>query len=784
MPVYIEATADETETRLLHGLRKRFPSLEDNLSLKDTLAALRRRQGCPVGKKVLIVLDQFEQWLHAKKDEENTDLVQALRQCDGGRVQCVVMVRDDFWLAVSRFLRELEIRLVEGDNIALADLFDVAHARKVLAAFGRAFDKLPERINDITKEQKGFLRRSVAGLAEDGKVICIRLALFAEMMKGKEWTPATLRAVGGTKGVGVTFLEETFSSRTASPEHRVHQKAARAVLKALLPESGTDIKGQMKSHDELLEASGYGNRPRDFDDLIRILDGEIRLVTPTDPEGVEANDDAVSHAEAGQKFYQLTHDYLVPSLRDWLTRKQKETIRGRAELLLEDRASIWNSRPENRQLPSHIQWLQIRWLTKKNKWTPPQRKMMARAGWYHVVRGVIGTFLVANAIFWGLTMTIREQVVEQQKATYCAGLADSSDPLLKVRLDEAEHGSAEKLRLALALLPFDESQVTYLSQQLPICSREQFPVLRDELLPHKDKLTEGLWQLAQNAEKEAAQRFQTAAALAEFSPDDERWQEIAPFVTQHLTTSVSNYLLNDWLKLFEPANKRLVEVLSDIHADRSGSETRRETAAVALAYFWRNEPEKLVDPLLIADEAAEFAWLLDALKPHAANIKTRLMDEMRSAMPAELDKTNDLLSDEDERLRDNHWKRQSLAAVALVHLGHAEDVWPLLEFNPDPSLQSYLIHHLAKLGTSHNTLAARLKLESDVSIRRALIQSLGDLDAAKITETERNGVVEQLRHLYLHDFDPGIHSSASWALRRWGVELPDLPVGEPKRTAE
>ena len=41
----------------------------------------------------------------------------------------------------------------------------------------------------------------------------------------------------------------------------------------------------MRSYAELLEASGYGNRPRDFDDLIRILDSEIRLITPTDPEG-------------------------------------------------------------------------------------------------------------------------------------------------------------------------------------------------------------------------------------------------------------------------------------------------------------------------------------------------------------------------------------------------------------------------------------------------------------------------------------------------------------------
>ena len=47
------------------------------------------------------------------------------------------------------------------------------------------------------------------------------------MMKGKPWTPATLKEVGGTKGVGVTFLEETFSASTAPPEHRYHQKAAR-----------------------------------------------------------------------------------------------------------------------------------------------------------------------------------------------------------------------------------------------------------------------------------------------------------------------------------------------------------------------------------------------------------------------------------------------------------------------------------------------------------------------------------------------------------------------------
>ena len=93
-------------------------------------------------------------------------------------------------------MRELEIRLVEGQNSALVDLFDVDHARKVLAAFGRAFGKLPENASETSKEQKEFLKQAVSGLAQEGKVISVRLALFAEMMKGKPWTPASLEGRG------------------------------------------------------------------------------------------------------------------------------------------------------------------------------------------------------------------------------------------------------------------------------------------------------------------------------------------------------------------------------------------------------------------------------------------------------------------------------------------------------------------------------------------------------------------------------------------------------------
>ncbi len=283
--LYVEASADETENQLLKGLRRQVPDLPNNLSLVASLSVLRRGQFLKSGQKVLLVLDQFEQWLHAPRNQENTELVQALRQCDGERLQCILMVRDDFWMAATWFMQALEIRLVEGQNSAAVDLFDLRHARKVLTTFGRAFGALPE--GQVGKERNTFLDRAVAGLAQDSKVFPVRLALFAEMMKGKAWTPSQLKEIGGTEGVGFTFLEETFSSSNAPPQHRLHQKAAQAVLKALLPEAGMNIRGHMRSQQELLKASGYADRPQDFEEVLRILDSEVRLITPADPEGVE-----------------------------------------------------------------------------------------------------------------------------------------------------------------------------------------------------------------------------------------------------------------------------------------------------------------------------------------------------------------------------------------------------------------------------------------------------------------------------------------------------------------
>lgn len=397
--IYLEATADETENHLHHRLEQQlFGTESTERSLTENLAAIRGGQRLARGEKLLLVIDQFEQWLHGKNDRERRELLSALRQCDGVRLQCLLTVRDDFWLAVGRFMTDLEIDLVQGHNAALVDLFDRSHAHKVLAEFGRAYGRLPNDLQVLEPQHEAFLQKAISSLAQEDRVVPVRLALFAEMVKGRPWSPETLRALGGAAGVGVAFLEETFNARTANPRYRMHQEAVRAVLGALLPPRGADIRGRVCSNTELLDISGYGKKPRAFKELMRILDSETRLLTPMDLDALDLHD---LNAMTGSRYYQLTHDYLVPSLRQWLTEKQRSTRSGRVELRLEERSRLWNASPERRQLPSLWEWVSIRLWTRTSRWTPVQKRVMRAAARHHLRSLLIAAGLVLVALVAG-----------------------------------------------------------------------------------------------------------------------------------------------------------------------------------------------------------------------------------------------------------------------------------------------------------------------------------------------------------------------------------------------
>ena len=406
----------------------------------------------------------------------------------------------------------------------------------------------------------------------------MRLALFAEMVKGKPWTPATLREVGGTEGVGVTFLEETFSRRhrpaRASPPPEGRPGGAQSpAARSRHRHQGPDAVAAGAAG-----GSGYADRPRDFDDLIRILDGELRLITPDRPRRLSGPSDSPRQPPV-DSAYQLTHDYLVPSLRDWLTRKQRETRRGRAELRLAERAALWSTRPENRYLPSLWEFCNIQLLANRRTRTEPQQKMMAQAGRVYSMRLGLAAVVLAALTLAGREISSRfqaaalvEQLVGADVAQVprivdrLAGYRRWANPLLRKEYDKSRPDSTARLHAALALLSVDPAQAEYLRQQLLVVPPPQFAVVRDALQPPSQELVAGLWKAALDPQRPAPVRFQAACASASYVPADPRWSRVRALVAGHLVAlQASDFLA--WREALRPARKQLIEPLSTIYGD-------------------------------------------------------------------------------------------------------------------------------------------------------------------------------------------------------------------------
>jgi serine/threonine protein kinase/formylglycine-generating enzyme required for sulfatase activity len=120
-----------------------------------------------------------------------------------------------------------------------------------------------------------------------------------------------------------------------------------------------------------------------------------------------------------------------------------------------------------------------------------------------------------------------------------------------------------------------------------------------------------------------------------------------------------------------------------------------------------------------------------------------------------------------EAAREKLAKRQATAAVALLQMNQPSKVWPLFRHRPDPRARSYLIHALSPLGADARALVKQLKSESDVTIRRALLLSLGEFGAKALTPEDRKALLPTLRELYRTAPDPGLHAAAEWLLRQW-----------------
>jgi formylglycine-generating enzyme required for sulfatase activity len=703
--VYVEATPDNTEAGLLEELRFKCPELKKIRTLGKFMSTLRNGQAIPAGHKVVIVLDQFEQWLHAKSGIENTELVQTLMQCDGEHVQAIVLVRDDFWTAITRFSTQTRVKFLPDLNSYFVDLFHQRHGEKVLTMFGQACGE----VNDpVTPEEKAFIELAVKSLALDSMILPVRLGLFFLVFQGLAWTKGSLESIGGIKNIEVEVLNKVFNLRYSDPRYRDHREAAQSVLVALLPESASEIKRQ-RSWQELLVASGYLDKHERFEQLLRILDKELFLITPVEHEqGLDA--DRGHSSDAGDRFYQLTHDFLVPSLREWRNKNQE------ASQLVE---AIWMA--ETKNVPQLLEklaglrvWanpLLLRVIEKSGEGS--KERLHASLALLPVDGGQV------EYLFRGLLNAgpAEIEVIRDALRPFRAGLIER---LWRELEDSA--GPNHTLQAASALALYDPSSHRWedlgsrVAKAMVTVNAVHLGFWLHALRPVRDRLTTALAALYQDRNRSETERNLASNLLEDYATDKSQ------LLTDLLMNSGEDHFALWFGKLathdeiavpllkeeLEKSVSDATEAEKDdgIEAQKDGLAERQARAAIALLRF--GHPGEIWPRLQHSSDPRLRSFIVNWLAPMGAN-------------PSDIIRALD-----------------RLPATAKPNPAPGQQFMEAVLFHPE------------------------------ISMRRALILALGTYGTDALSPGEREPLTTTLLDLYRNDADSGVHGAAAWTLRRWG----------------
>jgi formylglycine-generating enzyme required for sulfatase activity len=365
----------------------------------------------------------------------------------------------------------------------------------------------------------------------------------------------------------------------------------------------------------------------------------------------------------------------------------------------------------------------------------------------------VNTLLQANALAVpGIIETLRP-------------LDDELVMLLRQRWEQMDLPREQRTRAGIALLRADPAKVKDSLVQWMLLAKDpdETLLIRDALKPFATELSTSFWRQIDAPNAPPAARFRALVALAAFDSGSIRWQHQARQLTADLV-SVNLFHLKVWIETFRPIREHLIKPLSEVFYGRFMPD-HRQVAAVVLADYTADKPGILSNLVMDADDK-QFRVLVPKLQTHGRGAPKLLLDELANTAPPTAT----------EIKKDNLAKRQANAAVAFLAMDQAEKLWPLLKHSHDPRLRSYLIHYLAPREANAAVLASRLGNEPDVSIRRALLLSLGEYKPDQLPASDRRRLRSLVWQWYQADADAGIHAAAEWLLLQWGQgqKLADL----------
>ena len=274
---------------------------------------------------------------------------------------------------------------------------------------------------------------------------------------------------------------------------------------------------------------------------------------------------------------------------------------------------------------------------------------------------------------------------------------------------ENENDRDQHLRASLASLalwPGDPSQAGYLYDRLLESSTAELPVIWGILRKHDPAIEERLWSMLDDAKAGKEPRFRAACALAntDSAQTKNRWDSVSSFVTdQFLAAAIKNPAgYATLIETLRPVRKALLAPLARVFRDGGRSEGDRDFAATILIDYAGDDAGLLADLLMDAGPTA-YASLFPVAQQQAAGVLPVLKAEMAKSLASVNE--NEAGSEE---AKDRLAQRQGRAAIGLVRLGNADQVWPLLRHSADPRMRSFIVDWLNPLGADPKAVVAAI----------------------------------------------------------------------------
>jgi hypothetical protein len=197
-----------------------------------------------------------------------------------------------------------------------------------------------------------------------------------------------------------------------------------------------------------------------------------------------------------------------------------------------------------------------------------------------------------------------------------------TDPQLRTEYVKATEHSAEKLRIALALVPVDDTPVDYLRERMLAASPNELPVIIRSLWDHRAKLIEPLWAKLVDKTSPRDARLRAACALAEYDSGSAQWSGSRDDIAAMLV-SVNLTEIGLWKEALRPIHATLLDPLTAIFGDASHSQLERSVATTVLADYAADDAGRLASLVSEAD-AEQFAVLFPVLSQHGKEAVRRL----------------------------------------------------------------------------------------------------------------------------------------------------------------